>query len=127
MLNIDPYTEEQWWAMCDANMGLPLPLNEADLSKPFVYERAHGVFYVPRGSHQHAMSVLLAFQHDLHKGVDVAKKLSLVFSSGTADHWLQNTPGAAFRSSVGKRVLVGKRGSLTVMERRRLGDVEYLF
>jgi len=126
-LDIHPFTEMQWWAMCDANMGLPVPLREADMSRPFVYERAHGVFYVPMGSHQHAMSVLLAFQHGLCKGLEVAEKLALEFSHGTADHWLESTPGAAFRSSVGKKVQAGKPGNLTVIERRRLGVVEYLF
>lgn len=108
-------------------MGLPVQLHGADLDKPFVYDRAYGLFYVPMGSHQHAMSILLAFQYGLCKGIEVAVHLGLKFSSATADHWLESTPGAAFRSSVGRSVQAGKPGNLTVIERRLFGAVDYLF
>lgn len=65
MLDTSPFTDEQWWAMCDAHMSLPVPLAKADLTKPFVYERRFGLFYVPFGFHHRAMSLLLAFQYDL--------------------------------------------------------------
>jgi hypothetical protein len=85
MLDIRPFTDEQWWSMCDAHMSLPIPLAKADLQQPFVYERRYGVFYVPSGQHQNAMSILLAFHHGLTKGIDVADRLRLDFSQGTAD------------------------------------------
>lgn len=127
MRDTSPFSDEQWWSMCDACMSMPVPLAQADLSKPFVYDRQYGVFYVPMGYHQTAMSVLLAFQHGLTKGVDVSEKLELRYSEGTADEWLRATPGACFRSSVGKKVQAGQRGSLSVIERRIFGEVEYLF
>lgn len=123
---VPEFTDPQWWAMCDANMSLPVPLAKADLTKPFVYERRFGVFYVPGGFHQTAMSLLLAFQHDLTSGVDVSEKLKLKYSDGTSEYWLTHTPGACFRSSVGKKVQAGRKGSLTVMEWRRFGDVSYV-
>ncbi|MEJ6003736.1 hypothetical protein [Paucibacter soli] len=126
-LDISPFTDPQWWAMCSINMDLPHPLDKADLSRPFVYQRGYGVFYVPGGRHQAVMSLLLAFQHGLNSGVDVANKLSLEYSSGTADHWLEHTPGAAFKSSVGKHVQVAGPDSLTAIERRILGSVQYVF
>ena len=43
--------------------------------------------------------------------------MGLEFSSGTADYWLEHTPGAAFRSSVGKKILVAKLSNLNVVER----------
>lgn len=125
--DVSPFTDEQWWAMCGAQMSMPVPLHAANLTVPFVYERGFGVFYVPMGYHQQAMSTLLAFQHGLNKGVDVAEKLHLALSDGTADRWLELTPGAAFRSSVGRSVKAGKKGVLTVIERRHFGEVEYVF
>ncbi|WP_338924516.1 hypothetical protein V0M98_33415 (plasmid) [Pseudomonas silesiensis] len=112
-------TREMWWKMCDVHLSRPIPLYEADLSRPFIYERAWGVSYVPCGFHQGAMTLLLAFQHDLKCGIDVANKLNLEFSSGTADHWLEHSPGAAFLSSVGKTIQVGNPKGLTIMERRK--------
>lgn len=120
-------TQQMWWKMCDCQMELPIALAQADLSKPFIYERKWGVFYVPSGYHQAAMSLLLAFQHNLNSGVDVAKKLGLVHSEGTADHWLEHTQGAAFRSSVGKKINVATLKNLSVQERRYFGEVMCLF
>jgi hypothetical protein len=115
------FTDPQWWAMCDFHMGLPVPLAEADLTRPFVYERRWGVFYVPMGMHRGAMSLLLAFQHGLTGGIAVAERLGLDYSEGTADHWLQHTPGAAMLSSQGTQILVGTGRGLTPLERRRFG------
>lgn len=51
-----------WYSMCDYNMGFPVPLNEADLTQPFVYYRKYGVFYVGAGQHHFALSLLLAWE-----------------------------------------------------------------
>jgi hypothetical protein len=39
LLDTSPFTDEQWWSMCDAHMSLPVPLATADLHQPFIYER----------------------------------------------------------------------------------------
>lgn len=128
MLDTSPFIDRQWWSMCDADMSLPVPLGKADPQKPFIYERRYGVFYVPSRQHQHAMSVLLAFRHGLTKGIEVAERLGLGFSQGTADEWLRTAPGACFLSSVGQNVLAGTRGSLSVLERRIIGrGISYAF
>lgn len=120
-------TDKMWWEMCDFHMDVPVPLSEADLTKPFVYERKWGVFYVPMGMHLGAMSLLLAFQHGCDDGMAVGEKLGLRWSEGTADYWLEHTVGAAFRSSVGKKIQVANTKGLTVQERRMLGDVCCVF
>jgi len=127
MLDIAPFTDQQWWKMCDAGMSLPVPLNEADLTRPFVYDRAFGVFPVPGGRHQVAMSLLLAWRHGCDGGIEVAEKLAIEFSGETADRWLEGTPGAAFLSSVGKRIQVATGRGLTVQERRLFGDFKRVF
>lgn len=99
-------------------MGDPVPLKDADLLRPLVYDRCYGVFYVPMGLHPVAMSLLLAFQHGCDDGVDVAEKLGLEFSAGTADKWLETTPGSCFKSSVSKKVVAWRPNSLNVFERR---------
>jgi hypothetical protein len=83
--------------------------------------------YCPMGMHQGAMSVLLAFQHGLTCGIDVAEKLGISYSDGTADYWLQHTPGAAFRSSVGRRIQVATLSGLSIKERRAFADVDLAF
>lgn len=108
-------------------LGQPVPLHEADLTKSFVYDRRWGVFYVPFGHHQLAMATLLAFHHGYTKALVAAKELGLKGSAEAADRWLEATPGAAFRSSVGKNVQVGPKGNLTPIELRWLGDVTHVF
>jgi hypothetical protein len=121
------FTTAQWQMLQDAGAREPQPLHLADLSQPFVYYRPVGVLHCGPGKHRLAMSILLAFAHDCASGVEVAEHLGLDFPDETADRWLETTPGAAFRSSVGRRVLAGKRGSLTQIEKRWLGDIQYLF
>ncbi len=120
-------TKEMWWKMCDVHMSRPAPLNEADLTREFIYERSWGVSYVPFGYHQAAMSLLLAFQHGLLHGIDVSDKLNLEFSSGTADHWLEHSPGAAFLSSQSPKIYVGNIKGLTILERRLFGEYGEIF
>lgn len=124
MFNLTP---PQWQKLVEAGAQDPAPLHLADLTAPFVYDRMIGVIYCAAGRHRLAMSLLLAFRHGCNSGPEVAEKLGLDFPDDTADRWLEETPGAAFRSSVGRKVQTGKRSSLTVIERRWLGDVEYLF
>lgn len=124
--HIPGLTLRQFWKMCDACMSDPIELGQADIEKPFVYDRRYGFFYVPAGMHQQAMSLLLAFHHGLHSSVEVAKALKLRSSHETADHWLEHVAGTAFRSSQGKKVMAGRRGNLNALELRRLGVVDYL-
>lgn len=119
-------SEAQWWAMCDANMSEFYPLAKADIARPFVYQRGKGVSYVPFGQHRTAMSLLLAFHEGCARGLDVAQKLDLQYSCGTADFWLEEVLGTAFRSSVGKKVIAWNPQNLTAIERRILGEIEYI-
>jgi len=113
--------------LVEAGAQIPAPLHLADLTLPFVYDRTIGVFHCAAGRHRLAMSLLLAFRYGCDSGLEVGEKLGLDFPDDTADRWLEETPGAAFRSSVGRKVQAGKRASLTVIEKRWLGDVDYLF
>lgn len=119
-------TQRQWNQYCEF-MSEPVALQHAELFRPFVYERQYGVFYVPGGMHPNAMSLLLALRHGCDDGIEVAEKLKLEYSSGTADYWLEHTPGAAFRSSVGKRIQVATGRGLTALERRAFGDFDCVF
>lgn len=123
-------TDVQRWKSIDCHMSDPLPLRDLDTSRPFVYDRHYGAFYVPSGLHQGAMSLLLAWHHGLDCGTEVADKLGLEYSEETADAWLRDIPGTAFRSSVGNgKIQAGKRGNLTGTELKHFfyDDIEYLF
>lgn len=119
-------TDQMWNAMCNAKMSLPVPILEADLSKPFVYDRSYGVFYVPSGSHQIAMSLLLAWNMNEKNGVRIAERLGVPYSHGTADYYLENVEGTAFLSSVGKSVIAGKKNNLNETEKDCFGNIKYL-
>lgn len=121
------FTDKLWYKICDLCMSDPVPLAQADLTKPFVYARQWGVFYVPGGYHPAVMSFLLAVQYGLDCGIDVAEKLDLRYSDGTADHWMKNTPGAAFKSSVSKTIQIASKRGLTVLERRLFGNSTSIF
>jgi len=113
-----PFSEAQWAAMCDCHMSLPVALAQVDMERPFIYERRFGVFYVPGNCHQAAMSLLLAFQHGLPSGAEVAAALGVDYPAATADHWLEHTPGAALKSSAGSRVQVARVKRMNASERR---------
>lgn len=126
-IDVSPFTDEQWWSMCDVHLDLPVPLAKADLLRPFIYDRKWGVFYCPPGLHLSGMSLLLAFHMGLNKGVDVAEQLKVEYSCGSADYYLERTSGTCFKSSVSRAIKAGRRGSLSPMELRILGAVDYLF
>ena len=107
------FTQNQWCKMVDSHMSRPVPLNKADLTKPFVYQRGYGVFYVSGGYHPSAMSLLLAFNHGYRNGVSYANDNNLEYSQGAADQWLRETDGAAFLSSVGDNIQVGNNLNMT--------------
>src|SRR3546814_13385743 len=54
----------------------------------------------------------------LYRRMEVVELLNLNDLSDAADYWLEHTPGAAFRSSVGKTVQAGSAKNLTVIEKR---------
>lgn len=112
--------------MCDAHMSDPVPLHEADLARPFTYDRKWGVFYVPPGYHYVAASLLLAFHHDLETVTDAWDKFNVKDSYETSDIWLDTIPGTAFRSSVSEKVRAGRKNNLTTMEKRILSKAGIL-
>lgn len=117
-------TDQQMDKLYDLNASDPVPLGLADLSKPFVYDREYGVFYVASGYHPAVMSQLLAMAHGCANQSEVAALLKLRDSHAMADRWLETRVGA-YRSSVSNKVLAGRRGQLTPIERRLLGEVHY--
>lgn len=121
------FEDIKWCAMIDAG-GNPRVerLSEALLDKSFVYCREHGLFYVQGGSHQIVMSLLLAWQHDLNDGVDVADKLGIDFSDDTSELWLEITPGALVMSSVGSIPYAHSKKNLSFQERKFFEKIDYL-
>ncbi|PTH79063.1 hypothetical protein [Aeromonas veronii] len=121
-----------WWAMCDAHMSMPRKLAEADLSKPFVYDRRYGVFYVPFGCHSMAMATILAWDLGVYSYMDIDNKAIGISdfrascSTAFSDYYLENTPGTCFKSSISKQVISGKPAGLNNQEKCFFGDIAYL-
>lgn len=128
MIDISPFTQEQWWQLCNCNCDLPIPLEKADLTKPFVYHRKYGLFYVPSGSHNLTMATFLAFDHGFDKPLEVCTSLGIKLGiSHCSDYWLEHTQGAAFKSSVSPKVQAGKRKHLNQKEKDYFGNISYIF
>lgn len=120
---VDVISEEMYQAMCTCGMSEPVSLAAADLTKSFVHERRRGVFYVDYGHHCSAMTLLLAWQHGLVRTGQILRKLK-IDSHTAAEAWLENTPGAAFRSSVGRSIQVASLMNLSIAERRLFKNVQ---
>jgi hypothetical protein len=115
-----PFTDEQWWALCSLRVGMPLPLSEACLDSPFVYDRKWGLFYVASGYHVHMMGLLLAFHHGYTDWIDFARSIGVKGGdviSKLADAYLEQIEGTAFKSSMGSHIVAGKRMHLSSGER----------
>lgn len=137
MINIDfsdtdNIPDEYWHAMCYAGLSTPIPLNEADLSQPFVYYRKYGVFYVPPQKHPFALALLLAWEEGVNDylnidnnklGIPEFRKIDVYSYS---DYFLENYPGTCYMSSVNKKIRVGKKGNLNSNEIDYFYPIEYL-
>ena len=118
--------------MCDVGFSRPVPLNEADLNKPFVYDRRYGVFYVGFGKHPFAMALLLAWDKGVNSYIDIDHKAIGIsdFESSEAspysDYYLANTQGTCYLSTQSKTVKAGAKGNLNSMELDYFFPVDYL-
>lgn len=114
---------QERWAF-SANMDGPFELTEEAITHGFVYDREYGLFYVSFGHHPLAMANILAW----HEGFDNAAqayqstalkeklKTNRIDSQKMAEYWIENYPGAAFLSSVAKKIVVNDFSLLTAQE-----------
>lgn len=120
----DPFSDEQWYQMCSANMSRPVPLHKAELYKPFVYDRQWGLFYVSMGFHYMAMATLLTFRAGFVDPYEYKRSLNLEgydYLHQMADKWLLEVEGTAFASSLDEETItVGKRGNLNAAEKQAM-------
>ena len=129
-------TEEHFYKMCNANLGTPIALGQADLKKPFIYQRGLGIMYCPSGYHCLSGSLLLAFNMKLMCGIDAAKELTKKYNlksyqlndiSKQCDYWLMNTEGTAMLSSVAHgEIIAGKKENLNKFEQRFFNNIRFL-
>lgn len=123
---LEQLSEQHLTKLLNINCYPPIPLQAADLSIPFIYDRRFGVMVCDSGYHQQAMATLYSFDQD----VDSPYKL---FGGSTkslydlSDKWLSQV-GTAFKSGVGRQNMIyaGLSGNLNYMERIRFGAVYYL-
>lgn len=111
--------DELWWLLCSFKMSEPVPLHKADLTKPFIYDRNFGVFYVPFGLHQAAMSLLLAWHFDTrtYLDLDVAALFGLRdHDTGELSERFLMMSGTCFKSGVGKQIICYKKSNLNETE-----------
>lgn len=109
--------------MVDAQACDPVPLNEYDFNREFVYDRRFGVFQVGMSGHSLMMATIHAWAHDIADPWDYNDQLGFwkYDLEDLASNYLETTPGTAFESSVRSSVRimqVWNRASLTITERR---------
>lgn len=112
--------QELWWKMCDYRMSEPVPLEKADLSKPFVYDRAFGVFYVGASHHQSVMALLFAWHRDHEDYLDLDVSgfgLREPCPIDLAERYLTMHVGTCFKSSVSQKVICGFLKNMNEKER----------
>lgn len=113
-------TEEQWSRMVELQMARPIPLTEADTSRPFIYSREHGLMYTPMGYHNAAMATLYAWRLGKESYIDLLHLFTRL-PYEAADAFIEFVPGGAFRSSMSSKVQVWNTAKLTPAERRAFG------
>lgn len=130
-------TDEMFYLLCDYRMSEPVPLKDADLGEPFIYDRDYGVFYVDGGYHQLGMALLFAWRHGalnvrqlLKENPDIKKLVSerSHSSSGKYEYlsecFLLDLQGTAMGSSVSSHLQVGRIRNLNEYEKQIIGRYE---
>lgn len=130
-------TDEMFYLLCDYRMSEPIPLKDADLTSPFIYDRDYGVFYVDGGYHQLGMALLFAWRHGalsvrqlLKENSDIKKRVSerSHSSSGKYEYlsecFLLDLKGTAMGSSVASHLQVGRIRNLNEEEKQIIGRYE---
>lgn len=118
--------------MCDSGISFPVPIDEADLSRSFVYDRRYGVFYVTFGRHHFAMALLLVWDLGVYNylHIDYEKLGISEFRSDDiyeySDYFLSKTKGTCYKSSQAKSIKAGQRGNLNERESDYFVMVDYL-
>lgn len=113
-------------------MSNPTKLNQADLRKPFIYHRKHGVFYVKNGCHSLAMTQLLCWDLGVNKKTEI--NTDLLFGKNNcdvdigflSDFFIENTKGTCFLSSNSDFIFCGRSGHLDFRELTFFKGVSYL-
>ena len=130
--NFRDLQDKIWWKMYDCNMSRPVQLNKADLSKPFLYDRRYGVFYVGFAHHRFAMALLLSLDYGEYDYLDLdhtqfgISDFRKIDVHGYADYYIENTEGTCYRSSLSDNVIAGKKGHLNSNELDYFYPVDYL-
>lgn len=120
--NDNSLLDDFWYSMSDAGMSLPVTLNDADLSIPFVYFRKYGVFYVSPENHHHAMALLLAWEMDCYDYLDIDNEsigIQDFFSCDVhsfSDYFLEHFKGTCYMSSVNNKIRAFSSKNLNSME-----------
>lgn len=121
-----PLTEKQFWKSCLCGMSRPVELADEDLTKPFVYDREYGLFYVNPGHHQLAMATIYAWRNGFDSYLDMPEGRSRLNLSKGADSLMEKYQGVAMKSSVGTRVLAYLPSMLSETEKDHFGLIQYI-
>ena len=119
-------TDEMNWALVEAGMSSPIPLSKAIRTKPFIYCREYGLFYVDSGSHQVAASLLLAWSNGFKNILQAGEHFGMHSLSELSEKWLEVTDGALILSSVGKTPYANSRRNLNFQENKFFRKITYL-
>lgn len=114
------------WALAQSGMSFPVTLFEAIRTKPFIYCRSYGLFYVECGSHQIAASLLLSWENGFEDIVETMNHFNMNSLSELSEKWLEVAPGALVLSSVSNIPYASSMDNLNFQEKRFFKKITYL-
>lgn len=103
-------TDEQWWAISDY-ASQPIPLRDADLTRPFLYVRGYGVFYIDMGCHQLVSALIYTWMQGKPDIFDLVDEGVLEATScyEVAATRLTELDGVASLSNVGRDIIYASK------------------
>jgi len=106
-------TEEKQSKIMDYGMSRPIPLEDANLKRSFLYDRVFGFFYIDSGNHQLAMALLYSWHQGFNDVYDMCEneKFSHLHSRGmnrheeVADKYIEEIEGTCYKSSCSRSIV----------------------
>ena len=110
-------SQEQIASLEDYKMTLPIPLKDADLGEPFIYDRRYGVFYIQGSYHLSGTAMLYAWSQGAKNSFDFLMDTGLN-AGKQSEKFLLDLEGTAVGSSVSSFIEIGRLKNLNEEEKQ---------
>ena len=140
---IDMIPDQLWYYMFDRGFrSAPMFLGEFNFDpviaaekgltsgQSFLYDRSLGLFEIDYGMHPSSMSFLYYLKHYPQDGTEAEKEAwereeRLSSNQDFAEMYITETEGTFYKSSVGRKIIVGKMSNISNFEKRFIESTGY--